>query len=269
MSTPELEGQEPEVERLAGRATGPGAPSAARSSWTGSPPARPARVSATSRPAPGSVVADPPRERRREGGTVEGQLPVGDDAVAERLDRAGAALEVADPAGSPASDATPRPRRRSRRARRIAPTPWKSMSTPPRSKSTSSIAPTDLTLGGHCRRSLQDEPMDERFEVQRTIPADPATIFDVVRSPAGHVAIDASGMLQAAAASPPGRRGHVRDPHGPRALGDLPIGKYDVTVTITAYEQDAYITWEVSGPGFPSIGHYYGYRLEPSTAAPS
>ena len=47
------------------------------------------------------------------------------------------------------------------------------------------------------------------------------------------------------------------------SLGDLPMGKYDVTVTITAYEQDAYITWEVSAPGFPSIGHYYGYRLEP------
>jgi hypothetical protein len=41
------------------------------------------------------------------------------------------------------------------------------------------------------------------------------------------------------------------------------MGKYDVTVTITAYEQDRFITWEVSGEGFPSIGHYYGYRLEP------
>ena len=35
--------------------------------------------------------------------------------------------------------------------------------------------------------------MNERFEVQRTIPADAATIFDVVRDPQGHVAIDASG----------------------------------------------------------------------------
>ncbi len=42
-----------------------------------------------------------------------------------------------------------------------------------------------------------------------------------------------------------------------------PMGKYDVTVTITGYEQDRFITWEVSGEGFPSIGHYYGYRLEP------
>jgi hypothetical protein len=47
------------------------------------------------------------------------------------------------------------------------------------------------------------------------------------------------------------------------SLGDFPMGKYDVTVTITGFEQDRFITWEVSGEGFPSIGHYYGYRLEP------
>jgi hypothetical protein len=106
--------------------------------------------------------------------------------------------------------------------------------------------------------------MDERFEVQRTIPADPSTIFDVVRSPTGHVAIDASGMLQSASGEPAGAVGDTFVIHMDReALGDMPMGKYDVTVTITAYDQDAFITWEVSGPGFPSIGHYYGYRLEP------
>ena len=107
--------------------------------------------------------------------------------------------------------------------------------------------------------------MDERFEVQRTIPADPATIFDVVRSPAGHVAIDASGMLQSYDGEPAGAVGDTCVVHMDReALGDFPMGKYDVTVTITGYEQDRFITWEVSGPGFPSIGHYYGYRLEPT-----
>jgi hypothetical protein len=106
--------------------------------------------------------------------------------------------------------------------------------------------------------------MDERFEVQRTIPADPATIFAVVSSPTGHVAIDATGMLQGCSGEPAGAVGDTFVIHMDReSLGDLPMGKYDVTVTITAYEQDAYITWEVSGPGFPSIGHYYGYRLEP------
>ena len=106
--------------------------------------------------------------------------------------------------------------------------------------------------------------MDERFEVQRTIPADAATIFAVVSSPTGHVAIDATGMLQGSTGDPATAVGDTFVIHMDReSLGDLPMGKYDVTVTITDYEQDTYIAWEVSGPGFPSIGHYYGYRLEP------
>jgi len=106
--------------------------------------------------------------------------------------------------------------------------------------------------------------MSERFELQRIIPADPATIFAVVSSPSGHVAIDATGMLQGYTGEAATAVGDTFVIHMDReSLGDLPMGKYDVTVTITAYEQDAHITWEVSGPGFPSIGHYYGYRLEP------
>jgi uncharacterized protein YndB with AHSA1/START domain len=107
--------------------------------------------------------------------------------------------------------------------------------------------------------------MSERFEIQRTIPADPAAIFAIVTDPDGHVAIDASGMLQSASGEPARAEGDTFVIHMDReALGDLPMGKYDVTVTFTAYEQDRYVTWEVSGAGFPSIGHYYGYRLEPA-----
>lgn len=106
--------------------------------------------------------------------------------------------------------------------------------------------------------------MTERFEVQRTIPADAADIFSVISSPEGHVAIDASGMLQSCEGEPAKALGDTFVIHMDReALGDLPMGKYDVTVTITGYEQDRFITWEVSGDNFPSIGHYYGYRLEP------
>ena len=106
--------------------------------------------------------------------------------------------------------------------------------------------------------------MSERFEVQRTIPADAATIFRVLCDPRGHVAIDASGMLQGSAGAAAGAVGDTFVIHMDReSLGDLPMGKYDAIVTITAYEQDRFITWEVSGVGFPSIGHYYGYRLEP------
>lgn len=107
--------------------------------------------------------------------------------------------------------------------------------------------------------------LTERFEVQRTIPADAAAIFKIVSDPQGHVAIDASGMLQSASGEPAKALGDTFTIHMDReALGDLPMGKYDVTVTITGYEQDRFITWEVSGEGFPSIGHYYGYRLEPA-----
>ena len=106
--------------------------------------------------------------------------------------------------------------------------------------------------------------MSERFEVQRTIPADAATIFAVVSSPQGHVAIDASGMLQSFTGEPARAVGDTFVIHMDReALGDLPMGKYDVIVTITGYERDRFIAWEVSGEGFPSIGHFYEYRLVP------
>jgi len=110
-----------------------------------------------------------------------------------------------------------------------------------------------------------DDPAVERHEVSRTIPASAAAIFAVVSSPAGHVAIDASGMLQDYTGEPATKVGDEFVIHMDReALGDLPMGKYDATVTMTAWEQDRFLTWEVSGPGFPSIGHYYGYRLEPN-----
>jgi hypothetical protein len=106
--------------------------------------------------------------------------------------------------------------------------------------------------------------MSERFEVQRTNPADPAEIFAIVSSPTGHVTIDATGMLQGSTGGPARAVGDTYIIHMDReALGDLPMGKYDVIVTFTAFDQDRFVTWEVSGEGFPSIGHYYGYRLEP------
>ena len=62
---------------------------------------------------------------------------------------------------------------------------------------------------------------DERFEVQRIIPAEPAEVFAVVSNPQGHVAIDASGMLSRDRRAR-GRRRRLRDPHGPRGAQRLP-----------------------------------------------
>ena len=105
---------------------------------------------------------------------------------------------------------------------------------------------------------------DERLEVQRTIEAEPAAIFAVLCDPQGHVAIDASGMLQDATGEPAGAVGDEFVVHMDReALNDYPLGKYDVTIEITAFEPDREIAWTIHGQIQPSIGHVYGYRLEP------
>lgn len=103
----------------------------------------------------------------------------------------------------------------------------------------------------------------ERFEVSRTIAATPAAIFAVLCRPSGHVAIDSSGMLQSAEGDDVTGVGDTFVVHMDReALGDRPMGQYDVTVVITAFEPDAAIEWTISGTVQPPIEHRYGYRLE-------
>ena len=102
----------------------------------------------------------------------------------------------------------------------------------------------------------------ERLEVQRTIAADPATIFRVLSDPQGHVAIDSSGMLQDATGKPATAVGDQFVVHMDReALNDYPMGRYDVTVNIERFEQDREIAWTILGQ--LNIGHVYGYTLEP------
>jgi len=104
----------------------------------------------------------------------------------------------------------------------------------------------------------------ERLEVQRTIAADPATIFGVLCDPQGHVTIDSSGMLMDATGDPVTAEGDSFVVHMDReALGDYPLGRYDVTVTITSFVPDRQIAWTILGQIRPQIGHIYGYRLEP------
>jgi hypothetical protein len=106
--------------------------------------------------------------------------------------------------------------------------------------------------------------MTERIEVQRTVPADPAAIFAVLCDPKGHVAIDSSGMLMDATGAPVTAVGDSFVVHMDReALGDYPMGRYDVTVTITAFSPDAEIAWTVLGEIRPPLGHVYGYTLAP------
>jgi hypothetical protein len=110
----------------------------------------------------------------------------------------------------------------------------------------------------------------ERIEVQRTIDADPPVIFSVLCDPQGHVAIDSSGMLQSADGEPVGAVGDSFVVHMDReSLNDYPeLGRYDVTVTISAFEPDREIAWTILGQIRPQIGHVYGYRLEPAADGP-
>lgn len=104
----------------------------------------------------------------------------------------------------------------------------------------------------------------ERFEVQRSIGAEPETIFRVLCDPQGHVAIDSSGMLMDAEGEPVSAVGDSFVVHMDReALNDYPLGRYDVTVNITKFVPDREIAWTILGRIRPQIGHVYGYTLEP------
>ncbi|MDL9946430.1 polyketide cyclase [Gordonia sp. ABSL11-1] len=105
--------------------------------------------------------------------------------------------------------------------------------------------------------------MTEQFEVTRLIEADRAEIFSLLCSPAGHVAIDSSGMLQSADGEPVRAVGDEFVVHMDReSLNDLPMGKYDVRVIITGFDDGRWIEWTIAGTVRPPLDHRYGYRLE-------
>lgn len=77
--------------------------------------------------------------------------------------------------------------------------------------------------------------------------------------------IDASGMRMGADGTPVERPGDRFVAHMDReALGDLPLGQYDVEVVITELVPDTEIAWTVEGRLRPPIRHVFGYRLEPA-----
>ena len=104
--------------------------------------------------------------------------------------------------------------------------------------------------------------LTDRMEVSRPMPFPASVIFDIVRSPEGHVAIDASGMLQDFTGEPAEKEGDTFVIHMDReALNDMPMGKYDVTVRFMTFEKDKEVAWDLVND--MNITHFYGYRLEP------
>jgi len=108
--------------------------------------------------------------------------------------------------------------------------------------------------------------MRKRLEVQRAVPAPAGVIFSLLCSPEGHVQIDATGMLMSAEGSPVTQAGDTFLVHMDReALNDIPLGKYTVSVRITAFERDREIAWTIEHPLIdPPMAYVYGYRLEPT-----
>ncbi len=105
----------------------------------------------------------------------------------------------------------------------------------------------------------------ERLSVTRRIAVPASRVFDLVSDPAGHVAIDGSGMLEAApAAARLSEVGQTFDVDMDRApLNDIPgMGKYKVRNTVTALVPNKLVEWSVSGVDRPPVGHVYGWQID-------
>src|SRR6202012_5824032 len=102
--------------------------------------------------------------------------------------------------------------------------------------------------------------MVERLQVQRAVAAPAGEIFAVLADPRGHVTIDSSGMLMGASGDVVSAVGDTFLVHMDReALNDYPLGLYDVTVEIVAFEPGREIAWTVRGQ--LNLGLVYGFWL--------
>src|SRR3954468_5498155 len=109
---------------------------------------------------------------------------------------------------------------------------------------------------------------ESRLELMRLGNAPPGAVFAVITDPAGHVRIDGSGMLVEAQSSSPltGVGDSFVMNMDREALGDVPLGKYQVRNTATTFIPYELFEWNVGGVDQPPFGHVYGYRLEPGRA---
>lgn len=111
----------------------------------------------------------------------------------------------------------------------------------------------------------QRGPVEERVAVVTAVAASATRVFELVTDPEFHVRVDGSGMLVAAPDARPCRAvgdTFVMDMDR-TPLGDLPIGRYTVRNTVTAYDQDRRFAWSVGALDAPPLGHVYAYTLTP------
>ncbi len=110
----------------------------------------------------------------------------------------------------------------------------------------------------------------DRVSATRRIAAPASQLFQIVARPSGQVAIDGSGMLDAA---PDDRLlttvGETFDMDMDRQpLGDIPnLTKYQVRNTVTRIIPDRLVEWTVGFGDHPPFGHVYGWALEPAGEA--
>lgn len=106
----------------------------------------------------------------------------------------------------------------------------------------------------------------DRVSATRRIAAPASQLFQIVARPSGQVAVDGSGMLDAA---PDDRLltsvGETFDMDMDREpLGDIPdLTKYQVRNTVTRITPDRLVEWTVGFGDHPPFGHVYGWALEP------
>ena len=124
---------------------------------------------------------------------------------------------------------------------------------------------TERAVEGVDMSETEIQQTETRLELSRVVAAPAAMVFALVSDPAGHVKIDGSGMLVAAQDSEPmtGVGDSFVMNMDREALGDIPLGKYQVRNTVTAFVPDELFEWNVGGVDQPPFGHVYGYRLEP------
>ncbi|MEX1105505.1 MAG: SRPBCC family protein [Ilumatobacteraceae bacterium] len=107
---------------------------------------------------------------------------------------------------------------------------------------------------------------EERVTVRARINAPAARVFAIVSDPAGHVAIDGSGMLEPGIdAVAPTAGGDTFDMAMDRTpLNDIPgLVKYTVRNTVTVFEPGRHIEWTIGGVDSDPLGHVYGFVVTP------